>query len=835
MDKEKNTKSGNAIECFMRFIMKHARLALLIIVAISLFFISMLPKTRIDANVFSYMSSVPEPEFILTPESAPDETLSVYKETTLPILERGEIIESVERKAPNLVSDIEERPFVPMETGPSAIVHNPDDNPGYGDGYVIIFSSDRMFDPEVLNVINVVRKELSERWEIGPCLSPFDFVTIEKSGTRLRIVPMSPVTINETWDEESANVFKERLLSDSIANNYLSTEDGSTIMLYYRARGLNETSINELNAIVNPLREYGHVALNGGGLINNAVMDYLNKDLIILLVLCFAVILIVYYLSFRSLKAMLIPASLSILGIIWTLGTMALLGYALTIVTVLTPCLVLTLGSSYSIHTISEYFEAISKGEKGKLSEHFAKVSRTIFFAMLTTVSGFLSFLICRTTIFKEFGITVAIGVAFCAILAFTYLPAILTVLNSRVKPKQIKTLEKGLLTNIVHKVASCVTSYWKIFLVILLAIVILFAFIHDKIGFDSNYMSYFPRDSEIAQDSLYFARTMGGTDPYYFTIRAPGGEKGYFLKHENLEKVYAYERAILSSCPDIVQILSFSQYVSFLNEVYSGKEGIPESNGLILLLSRKLAQIGNQIGSDVLNVLINEDASEITLSMRNYDSIEGNLQSNTSARRLETVLDFYRYMLPEGTSSKIWCGASNSLKSIDIIMEDQTRSTYLSLLLILIFTAIAFRSVRYGLISLVPISVGVMINYIFMWAFNIPFDMVTVGFSSIAMGAGVDDAIHFIIRYRMKQKECQEKSVKELLYENMIETGRPIILTTVSVDAGLLMLLFASFIPVKIFGILMVISLTAAMVATLTILPPVLLLFDSMKRKFAK
>ena len=122
---------------------------------------------------------------------------------------------------------------------------------------------------------------------------------------------------------------------------------------------------------------------------------------------------------------MLLPASLSIIGIIWTLGAMALLGYKLTIVTILTPCLVLTLASSYSIHMMSEYLEAVMRNERDRLPEHYARISKTIFYAMLTTVSGFLSFLICRTVIFREFGITISIGVAFCALLAFTYLPAI--------------------------------------------------------------------------------------------------------------------------------------------------------------------------------------------------------------------------------------------------------------------------------------------------------------------------------------------------------------------------------------------------------------------------
>ena len=89
-------------------------------------------------------------------------------------------------------------------------------------------------------------------------------------------------------------------------------------------------------------------------------------------------------------------------------------------------------------------------------------------------------------------------------------------------------------------------------------------------------------------------------------------------------------------------------------------------------MLYRVLNQIEGQIGSNVLDVLINEDASEITLSMRNYDYVEQDLQTTSSARRLEQTLDYYRYMLPEGTSSEIHCAASSGVRASDMIMVDQ-------------------------------------------------------------------------------------------------------------------------------------------------------------------
>ena len=122
------------------------------------------------------------------------------------------------------------------------------------------------------------------------------------------------------------------------------------------------------------------------------------------------------------------------------------------------------------------------------------------------------------------------------------------------------------------------------------------------------------------------------------------------------------------------------------------------------------------------------------------------------------------------------------------------------------------------------------MLNYIFMWVAGIPFDIVTVGFSSVAIGSGIDDALHFLIRYRIKKKEDPSMTTVEAIRENLVETGRPIILTSLSVDAGMIMLLFASYTPIQYFGIMMCVSLTAAMLATLFIMPPVMILGDRIR-----
>ena len=816
-NKVKKSLFVRVFEVIIRIILKFRILVLILIAAGTLFFAFQLRSLQIDANIFSLSSGVPPSQHILTPDQAPEGNPVYF---TLP----DDYVEFIPEQYGHIDRPESEKlhAIIPDSMRQGTIY------PNYYDGFVVVFSSELLYTPEVLNLIYDVMMELESLDIVGPCLSPFDFVTVEKHGSRLAITPMSPVQRGEEWTEETAQILRERLLNDDMARNYLYSKDGNTIMLYYRTFNYNQAQQDVMNAIIDPLRDYGRVAINGGSSIINRVTYFIFKDLGILLSLCFIVILLVYYLSYRSLRAVIIPSSLSIIGIIWTLGMMSLMGLKLTIISILTPCLVLTLGSSYSVHLLSEYFTETK--DPAKAINGYARISKTILSACLTTIMGFISMLVCRTEMFRQFGLSVSVGIAICAVLAILYLPSILSLLPQP-KEKKVEKIENGkIMGGFIRFVGITVTKYWGIVLVIFLALILAFAYTHDKVSFNSNYVDYFPQNDQFVEDTVFFAQTMGGTDPYYMQIVAPNNEPGFFLKAENIKKVYDFENKVMDACPDLVQSLSFPQYVGFLNKVYSGTNEIPSSDGLINLLYRVLLQMRSYIGSNVLDVLINSDASSITLAMRNYDAYEQNLQTTASARRIEETLDYYRYMLPEGTTSRIYCGASNSLKVNDMIVQDQNTATTISMIATVIIASITLFSVFRGCASIVPVLVGIMFNYIFMYITGIPFDLVTIGFSSITFGAGIDDALHFLLRYRYNKKLLPEKKIEDIIRITLEETGRPIILTTVSIVAGMCMLLFASFGPIKYFGLFMSVALTIAMLATLFILPVVMIVSNKIK-----
>ena len=713
----------------------------------------------------------------------------------------------------------------PAEKPPVDETEELDEPKEFPSSYILLIESSSLYTAETLTAINEVLDALSESPYLASRFSLFDFITLEKRGTRLMSVPFA----SSSWTDEEAVLLKERVEADPMVKNYLVSEDLHSLFVNFESVDLTPEMEAELQEILQPLVKQGiGVSINGAAVLSNVLMRYLSRDLTLILTLCLLAILVVYYLSFRAKRSVLLPFSMSTMGIIWTFGTMRLLGYSLTIVNIITPAMVLNLGSSYAIHVISEYFAGQEIG-RGVIAST-RKILRTIFFACLTTVAGFLSLLTSKTEALKKFGISVAIGIIYCAILAATYLPAVLSLVR---KPnvQHIKTYRRGYLASIVNGINVLVGRYWVFFVVLWLAVIAGFGFTRDKISVNTNYMSYLPKRDPFTISSRHFARTMSGNTPYLITIDAPSGANRFFLEPENLAQVHTFEEKIKEENDDIRQSLSFASYVAFANEVYSDEHAIPPSKGLLNLLARMVMLLSKQ-GKQDLESVISGDGNTLTIILQNYDAVEGDFTTIGSAKRIEDTVLANLHLLPGGTIVTLGGEPHVALHFSNTLLHDQQMSVYFSFIFVFLVVLIAFGSISLALYALIPVITGVMANYIIMFALNIPFDLITVSFGAVSVGVGVDYAIHFLLRYRNKIDKTRKQDTALLLKDTIGETGRPIILTTLSIVAGMLMFLFASYAPVRIFGILMSTALLNCMLATLFIMPSVIRAVGILKEK---
>ncbi len=795
------------------FVGKHSKSTLIVILLITAFFLYHAAFLHLDADYNSLMN-----------------------ETGKGVSYRGGSGEYIGQQGPALVESIIPETMVLDTTAlgshlvASAEVEPPlpEDNLAYSTSYLVMVESPALFEAETLNRITTVMQKLTDTGYLSKSFSVLDFVTFEKKGSRLVTVPFGSSSIQNNWTEEQAQLLKQRIENDPLVKNYLVSENLDAMLFSFESFALTHQMEAELSNLLDELREADiTVSINGGAIITNRLMHYLGRDLSILLSLCFIAILTIYYLSFKAKRSVLLPFSMSLIGIIWTFGTMRLLGYSLTIINIVTPCMVLNLGSSYAIHVIGEYYADYAKGLNPIQSTQ--KILRTIVFACITTVIGFMSLFFSKTPALREFGIAVGIGVSYCAVLASTYLPAMLSLVVPP-KQEQIKTYKKGYLAQLVISIDRSVKHAWPLLVVVFILVIIGYFVTRDHILVNTNYMSYLPKKEPLGETSRRFAQKMGGDTPFLITVEAPEGESQFFLKSGNLQDVYAFEQAVQQSSDDVRHIISFASYVAFANSVYSQEEGIPESDGLLNLLSRMVILMSRQ-GQEEMGTIMNPEGTKLTIILQNYDAKEQALGTIGSAKRIEDTVISLLPLLPNGTIVTLDGEPHRSLHFSEALLSDQMKSTYASVVLVFLVVLFAFKSVSLALYALIPIISGVMANYIFMYFFQIPFDMITVSFGSIAVGAGIDDAIHFLIRYKNKIG-INDRTVESLLSETIRETGRPIILTTLSIVGGMLMFLFASYTPVRYFGSLMSMALLNCMLSTLLIMPSVIRLVTFFQRK---
>lgn len=700
------------------------------------------------------------------------------------------------------------------------------------DHVVITVTADDPFKTEKLQALEDAIGKIEALEGSSKSINPFNMLSFQKDGKRLEVQTMSPCNgAPETYAD--ALVLKKRLLSDPFAGNFVVSEDGKTLsVLVPITQAARESSyIEAMNAIIEDLEEHYETHFTGGAVLSDAVKQYLQRDLTILLVLAVLVIIVIYYLSFRAFRSAFLTLLVVGVGTLWSIGFMSLCGFTISIVSITTPPLVLTLGSSYSIHILNQYYrDSINhpkdrKKELGKgrlwIADSVSHVSRTVLMAAATTVVGFMSLLVTNLEPSRQFGLATSFGIITCALLSFLLLPAMLSYMRHP-RPHQQKRVAEGFITRLMKKAGHFVIKnriYISIFFVLIIGI---FFIIQGKLKYETSIINYFPKREKAVRDMNFIYEEMKGYDQFTITLTAPGGEQNYFLKSEVLAMISDFEREIMKY-PDITKMFSFPSYLRYLNYVMTGEDKIPEARPLILLLSRYVKTLSSEPEfKSMIGTMANEDFSRLDIVIWGYDHESKSLSRDTSlSEMMKSVQEDMDQMLDPKLNPAMW-GVTLKIVSIsDLIKRDQRVTTVLSLVLVFILTTLTFRSLRLGLISLVPLVTGILLNFIFMVIFKIPMDMTTVMFSIVVIGVGVDNSIHFLLRFR--EQEQYFDNIKTILEHTLMVAGRPIIITTTSIIGGLLILTFASFRPIIYFGLLVAVALFTAALGTLLILPAIL------------
>ena len=687
----------------------------------------------------------------------------------------------------------------------------------------LAIESDNLYSMDVLQTYSETIAKIEAFPEIQHALTPFNFVYFDNRGKK--VIPTKMVSHGTApQNEEELNLFKSRCLNNPLAESTVVAAEGSMLISIFTTNYSDDPNVfqQRFDAAIAPLRDKAQVSSSGEILLGSRISYYLEKDFSILLTLAVLTMLAIFFLSFQSKRSLFLPVLVISIGAIWTVGCMSLLHYKLTVISVIVPSLILTIGSSYTIHILNEYFRnaSDSSDKQACLADSVSHVIKIVVVAALTTIICFLSLLTTSMSPLREFGLSIALGIFFCALLALFFLPAVFNLMPLP-KSHHKKRIKNGLLTKTVTNLGTTAASNPRKTLAFFALLFLITIIVYPHILRQTDYLTYFPDDDPIIIGTKKMISNIGGTQGINITLSAPQDETNYFLDPQVLASVDELESE-LTGFPEINSLLSFNTILKTMNQAVSGKYAVPEKRGLILLLNRYFRMISADMFSLESNSsVMSEKGNRLTLYMKISNPKSANYLTEDEIRNLHSrLIKLTGKHIEPSINVELWGNAQLQIESATAIQHDQLLSTLLSIILGCVTSYFFFKSIKFSFFVLIPLMSGIFFYYIIMFVFGIPLDMTTILVTNVTVGVGLDDAIHFLLQYKNRR---QFEGYSDAILSTLKITGRPIVLTTLSLVAGLLVLCFASFTPIVYFGLLIAGSLFSTMLGTVFFLPAVL------------
>ena len=631
----------------------------------------------------------------------------------------------------------------------------------------------------------------------------------------------------ESKSEKDIERIKDIAMGEKLLRNRLINDDASITAVNVTVN-LPVDSIEGSLEVANHVRklvkdwesEYpGHKTyLSGTIMLNAAFSESAMSDMGFLVPIMFLVILLTVGITTRSLSSVFV--SLLVLGfsIITAMGLGFWFGLELTGPSSSAPTMIMTLAIADSIHLLVTMLLLMRRGtDKITAIKESVKVNfMPIFLTSITTIIGFLTLNFAEGAPFHDLGNVTATGVAVAFILSVSLLPALMSMLPVRVKVVDAHVVENGLLT----RLANFVIANNKKLLVGSSLVVILISALAVTNELNNEFVKFFDKTVTFRTDTDFISENISGVYNLEFSLGA--GEADAIANPEYLQKLDEFEQWFLEQ-PEAVHVNTFSEIMKRVNksmhgdslEYYKVPNTRAEAAQFLLLYEMSLPY-----GLD-LNNQINVDKSETRFTVTTE-----NLSSNEMMALSSKAEDWLRSNAPEHMFSY---GISTALMFSHITknnMDSMLVGGFGALVLISFILMFALRSVKYGMISLVPNMTPIAVAFGIWAMYNGQINMALTVVLGMTLGIVVDDTVHLLSKYIRARREFG-KSPEDAIRYAFTTVGKAVVVTTIVLVAGFSVLMQSSFGLNSGMGKLTAITIVVALVLDMILLPALLLTID--------
>ncbi len=669
--------------------------------------------------------------------------------------------------------------------------------------------------------IDALTKALSQFNYIQKVTSPTNIKTIDLSG----ILPIQKQLLHfndsSLFNEDSIAIYQ----SPHLIGSFFPTNSKSLSLYIKTDDELTKNASDTLaNQIERTLKYYKFDEIHYVGRIfaQKAYLINLQQEFAIFMTVSLFLVIIFLWLSFKRIYGVIVPMSIVIISVVWTLGIMSLLGKSINIMTTMLPIMIFVAGMSDVVHYFSKYFDEVSKGtEKSKIYSLIIKeVGFPTFLTLITTVVGFLSLLFSSIKPIREFGIYTSIGIIIAFILSYTLLPALLYFFT----PKKLIILKQS--NNRTYKYMHS-NLFWifrrqKIIFVISILVLIISVIGISKIKVNNILLEDLSDKIKIKQDFIFFDKYYSGVRPLEILINLKDTSRSiwdYEVMVE-LNKVNdfikkEYNAGFLISAPNIVKTIYHNSFIDT-------KLNFPDSSDYEII-SKQL--IRNKKNKDISRIVSSDGlSSRISAKIQDMGSIKVNDHNNK-------LISFIKKNINNNILEFKLTGAAHLVdRNNEYMVSNMAQGFLFSIFIITMLTFFLHQSWRMVLVFIIPNVFPLIIIAGIMGFVGIELKSATSLVFSIAFGIATDDTIHFISR--LKIELGYGKSLIYAFKRTYFETGKPIILTTFILIGGFMSLMLSDFNSTFYFGFLVCITVIIAVISDLFLLPVLLFLIYGKKKK---
>lgn len=598
---------------------------------------------------------------------------------------------------------------------------------------------------------------------------------------------------------------------------------------------INRDNIEDVRAIISKYKKHGSLNLGGVTMITDDMITYIKNDLIVFGVGVFLFLVGMLSIIFRKLRWVMLPLLSCFYAGLLMIGLLSLVGWHVTVISSNFISLMLIITMSMNVHLVVRYRQL--RNDFPEYSQHelvlttASKMVWPCLYTALTTIMAFSSLVVSGIKPIIDFGWMMTIGLSVTFLTSFILFPAILAML-----PKTTEKLSAKDEFQFTSKLATMTERHGKKVLWVTVILAGISTLGITRLEVENSFINYFSESTEIYQGLRLIDEKLGGTTPMdiILNLEETADEAEQDDDFEDLDALFgAFEEDQevvwftperldtikqvhdhLETFPAVGKVLSLASIIRVGEEINKGEFDAFE----LAIVSKNMP---DEIKKSMISPYVSEENNEARISIRILDSLK-NLRRKELLEQIKSDLIEKMHLDEDKVQiTGILVLYNNMLQSL---FKSQILTLGVVMAGIALMLVVLFRSLSLAVIGIIPNIFAAAIILGLMGLLRIPLDMMTITIAAITIGIAVDNSIHYIYRFREELPKTGDY-VKTMHYCHA-NIGKAVFYTAITIIIGFSILVLSNFIPTIYFGLLTALAMFIALLAALTLLPKLILIW---------